>query len=87
MTDNSIKRATEYFMANDNHEDCLEGELADELLRFDRQLVQTLHMAHYALLRSASVEGRPGYQEPWNEGGYGYEANQAVSRLLQIMAG
>ncbi len=87
MDENAIEKAVTYLKANDEHEDGLEGEIARELLRFQYQITKTLHAAHYALLRSASVEGRSNHHGPWNEGGYGYEADKAVSKLLKELTG
>ena len=85
-----IGRTIEYLRSNDERgaHDGLEGELADALAAERERIERTLRKARSALLQSAEFAGTvcggdDEVQEPWNVGGYGYEASREVDALLR----
>ncbi len=87
---NTIQRVCEYLRANDVHEDDLEGDLADELEELGELIATTLRESNFALAKSAEfagliADGDEEINEPWNMGGYGYEAHIKVMELVNIL--
>ena len=90
MQGSQIGRTIEYLRSNDEHDlhDGLEGELADDLSAEQERIQRTLRKARSALLLSAEFAGTvcngdDEVMEPWNMGGYGYEASREVDALLR----